>query len=115
MYQTAEEIVKKNVAFYNKRDIEGFISTFSDEIVFSDFPNNNATLKGIDQVRKYYNEVFETSPNLYSTIVNRVIFNNKVIDHESIIGRKGTEETFEIVLIYEVKENKIYKVTAIRN
>jgi hypothetical protein len=61
-----------------------------------------------------YKELFDLSPNLHSTIVKRITFDNKVIDHESIVGRRGSDGIFEIVLIYEVKDNKIYKITAIR-
>lgn len=37
-----------------------------------------------------------------------------VIDHEYITGARGSKEAFEIVLIYEVDNDKIIKMTAIR-
>ena len=39
---------------------------------------------------------------------------NKVIDHESIVGRNGSDEVIELVLIYEVNERKITKITVIK-
>jgi hypothetical protein len=62
-----------------------------------------------------YKELFDLSPKLHSTILKRITFDNKVIDHESIVGRRGADDVFEIVLIYEVKDNKIFKMTTIRN
>jgi hypothetical protein len=112
---TTEQIVQFNVESYNQRDIKKFISTFSEDIEFCNFPTNDKRLIGIEQVKNYYQEVFNTSPNLHSTIVKRIVFKNKIIDYENIIGRQGSNEIFEIVLIYEVIENKINKVTAIRN
>jgi hypothetical protein len=46
--------------------------------------------------------------------LKRIVFDNKVIDHESIVGRKGAKDILEIVMIYEVKDGKIFKMTSIR-
>ena len=69
---------------------------------------------GKPAIEKLYKELFTASPNLHSTILKRIVFDNKVIDHESIVGRKGASEVFEIVMIYEVKDGKIFKMTSIR-
>lgn len=111
---TAEEIVQKNLNFYNKRDIPGFISLFSDDVKFFNFTDNSMTINGIADCKNFYQNLFDKSPKLYSTILKRITIDNKVIDHESIVGRNGSDDIFEIVLIYEVKDDKICKVTAIR-
>jgi hypothetical protein len=59
--------------------------------------------------------LFDASPKLHSTILKRIVFNNKVIDHERIVGRQGSDAPLEIVVIYEVNEGKIFRLTAIRN
>jgi hypothetical protein len=109
-----EQIVQKNLDSYNKRDIEGFMSSFSDNITIHNFADQKLTANGLIEVRKMYKELFELSPNLHSTILNRIVFDNKVIDHESIMGRRGSKEVIELVLIYEVQEEKIHKITVIR-
>lgn len=109
-----EQVVQKNLDSYNKRDIEGFMSSFSDSITIYNFADQKMTANGHTEVRKMYKELFELSPNLHSTILNRIVFDNKVIDHESIIGRRCSNEVIELVLIYEVKKEKIYKITVIR-
>lgn len=109
-----EQVVQKNLDFYNKRDIEGFMSSFSDSIAFYNFSDNKITAMGLTEVRKLYTELFDSSPKLHSTILKRIIFDNKVIDHESIVGRRGSTDILELVLIYEVKNDKIYKVTVMR-
>lgn len=111
---TPEQVVQANLDCYNRRDIDGFMSYFSPDIKMYNFTDNSVTINGLEQYRKVYKELFDLSPNLYSTIVKRIVFDNKVIDHESIVGRRGSDGIFEIVLIYEVKDNKIYKITAIR-
>lgn len=109
-----EKVVQANLDFYNSRDIEGFMSLFSDDIAVYTFPNNEANLVGLGEVRKLYDEMFSRSPNLNSTILKRIVFDNKVIDHESIIGRNGSDDIFEIVMIYEVENGKICRLTAIK-
>ncbi len=109
-----EQIVQKNLDFYNKRDIEGFMGSFSDSITFYNFSDNKITAMGLTEVRKLYTALFDSSPKLHSTILKRIVFDNKVIDHESIMGRRGSTDIVELVLIYEVKNDKIYKVTVMR-
>jgi len=76
--------------------------------------NWSPLVKGKKEVRKIYQALFDASPNLFSKIIKRITFDNKVIDHESISGRMGKEELVEMVLIYEVKDEKIIKITAIK-
>jgi len=112
---TPEQVVQENVDFYNARDIEKFMSSFSTDIALYSFSNPLPSLVGLNQIRKFYDELFQSSPQLHSTIIKRITFDNKVIDHESIVGRKGSDEIIELVLIYEVKKNKICKITVIKN
>jgi hypothetical protein len=110
-----EQAVQKNVEAYNRRDIRGFMECFSADIALYTFPDTEPTLEGLEAIQKFYKQLFEASPNLHSTILKRIVFNNKVIDQESIIGRQGSNIPLEIVVIYEVSEGKIFRLTAIRN
>ncbi len=111
---TPEEIVQHNLDCYNNRDIEGFMSSFDEKIKLFTFPEPNPNTEGIQAVKNIYQKLFESSPNLHSKIIKRISFDNKVIDHEQIQGRMGASEIVELVLIYEVKRDKINKITAIK-
>lgn len=111
---TAEEVVQANLDAYNKHDINKFISYFSEDITLVNFADGSVTANGISAVRAIYDPYFKASPNLHSKILKRTVFGNKVIDHEYITGRYGNEEALELVLIYEVKDQKINKITVIR-
>jgi hypothetical protein len=111
---TPEEVVQRNLDFYNNRDIEGFMASFTADIALHTFTDNTPTAVGLDAIRKIYQELFDLSPRLRSTIIKRIVFANKVIDHESIVGRRGATDIYEVVLIYEVKGNRINRITAIR-
>jgi len=111
---STEQIVQRNLEAYNNRDLEKFMSWFSEDVELYSFSEMKLVASGKPAIEKLYTELFAASPNLHSTILKRIVFDNKVIDHESIVGRKGTNDVLEIVMIYEVKEGKIFKMTTIR-
>lgn len=111
---TPEEVVQKQLETYNKRDIEGFMSVIDPKVEMVDFDSGKVTLAGAEACRKVYAALFEDSPELHSKILTRTVFDNKVIDHEYITGRKGSNTPIELVLIYEVNHEKITKMTVLR-
>jgi hypothetical protein len=111
---TAEQIVQQNLDAYNARDIDTFMSFFADDIMLYNFGIHEPTAVGKAKVRAIYEQLFMASPALHSSIKNRIVFDNKVIDYEDITGRLGQKDTVEMVLIYEVEEEKIIRITAIK-
>ncbi len=109
-----EQIVQKNLTAYNKRDIKGFMASFSNDIALYNYGDTKPSIVGIEAIGGFYKKVFDASPKLHSTILKRIVFDNKVIDHEQIVGRVGSEKPVEIVLIYEINNQKIVRMTAIR-
>jgi hypothetical protein len=90
------------------------MSYFADSISLVNFSDQKIVAKGKEEIKALYKGLFESSPTLHSTILKRMVLGNKVIDHESIVGRKGSADTLEIVLIYEVEGGKIIKMTTVR-
>ncbi|NHF58850.1 SnoaL-like domain-containing protein [Flavobacteriaceae bacterium TP-CH-4] len=111
---TPEQVVQKQLETYNNRDIDGFMSVIDSNVVFYNFSDRTKTMEGAAACKSFYTALFEASPKLHSTILSRTILGNKVIDHESITGRNGNDGVLELVLIYEVENEKITKVTVIR-
>ena len=111
---TPEQVVQKQLEAYNERDIDGFMSTIAENVTFHNFSDGRLTIKGFTACREFYAGLFEASPKLHSTILTRTIFGNKVIDHERIVGRNGNDDVLELVLVYEVVNAKITKVTVMR-
>lgn len=110
-----EEIVQENLDFYNQRNIDGFMTSFSDSISLFLFGKTEPIANGKEEIRRLYKELFDDSPKLHSTILHRAVIGNKVIDHESIKGRKGSKKTLKLVMIYEVSGDKIVRMTVIRD
>lgn len=111
---SSEQIIQANLEAYNGRDIDLFMSFFSEEIELKNFDTGEVTASGITEIRKLYKGLFDASPNLHSEILKRTVFSNKIIDHEYITGRNGSAEPLELVLIYETRDNKIIRMTVMR-
>lgn len=111
---TPEEVVQKQLETYNNRDIDGFMSVIAENISLHDFATGKVTLDGYKACKAFYNALFEASPKLHSTILTRTVFGNKVIDHERITGRNGHDGVLELVLIYEVEKEKIFKISVLK-
>lgn len=106
-----EDVVQKQIEYYNNGDLEGFASTYSDDITVYTFPDNTITLQGKDQLIARYTETFKKK--MHAEIRNRSVVGNKVIDWE--FATNGlTGETVCLMAIYEVRDNLISKVWFIR-
>lgn len=109
-----EKVVQANLDAYNNRDIDGFMSYFSEDILVKNFDTGATSAQGRQAVREIYTRLFEASPNLHSKILKRTVFDNKVIDHEYITGRNGSPEPLELVLVYEVRDGTIFRISVMR-
>ncbi len=107
--ETPEQIVQRQLNAYNARDIEAFLATYSTDVEI--YNDGKLSVKGQDQMREAYAGMFESVTNLYCTIENRIVINNKVIDKENVRFNEGT---LIAVAVYEVTDGKISKVTFIQ-
>lgn len=110
---TAEEIVQIQLDTYNNRDIEGFVACYDKQVALYNYGEDLPYATGIFALKSMYGRVFANSPDLHSKLVKRIVFDNKVIDHEHVTGRLGID-LIDIVAIYEVENGLIAKVTFIR-
>jgi hypothetical protein len=111
---TPEQVVQKSMESYNSRNIVAFMSVMDSNVTFHNFSDGNITMQGAAACMEFYSALFDASPKLNSTVLTRTVFGNKIIDHEYIVGRNGSKEAIELVLIYEVENEKIVKVTVLR-
>ena len=111
--QSPEQVVQLQLEAYNEGDIDKFMSVFSEDIQLWTLGESQPWSKGMDSVRSVYANLFENSPNLHSVVMTRSIIGNKVIDYERITGRNGGKVLY-LVMIYEVRDGKIFRATAVR-
>ncbi|PQJ16752.1 hypothetical protein BST99_02625 [Aureicoccus marinus] len=105
-----EVVVQAQLDAYNRKDLEAFMDTYSDDIKLYTFPDQ-LSVGNREQMWKDYKGYFDRTPDLHAKLVNRMVLGNKVIDQEEVTANG---RTFEAVAIYEVRNGKIYKVTFLR-
>ena len=112
--QTADQVVQLQLEAYNARNIDSFMMCFHPDITFWTLGEDAPSVQGFDAVKTVFTELFKLSPDLHSTVLNRSVIGPKVIDYERIQGRKGVKTDVFLVMIYEVKDGKIWRAWAVR-
>lgn len=109
MNPTPQQIVDAQLVAYNAHDVNAYCALFADDAVIQRF-NGRQLACGIEAIRAYYRHRF-SNPNLHAIVVARSALGDYVIDHEQVVG--VTEQTLEVIAIYEVREGLIRSVSFI--
>lgn len=108
----AYKLAQAQLVAYNSRNIDAFLEPYSDSVEIYSYPNT-LMAKGKDDMRKTYSQMFKSTPDLYCTIVKRMVLGNTVIDEESVIFNRQSPP-FKAIAIYTIANNKIQRVTFIQ-
>lgn len=110
--QTAQslpaQLAQQQLDAYNKRDINAFLEPYADTVVVYMFPHK-LQYKGKETMRNQYAGMFAQTPDLYCTLVNRIVQGNTVIDQESVVFKKGVPP-MSAIAIYTIRGDKIVAV-----
>lgn len=105
--ETGLALVQRQLNAYNARNIDAFLEPYADDVELYNFPGKLLG-KGKDSMRKDYEKMFNSLPDLHCEIKERIIQGNTIIDNERITG--AGPNVFEATSIYEIENNKISKV-----
>lgn len=107
-----ELIVQQQLDAYNARDIDALLAIYADDAQMFEHP---ATLlaSGSAALRERFSVRFQ-EPNLYATLLQRMVMGNIVVDYERVTRTfpEGTG-TIEFIMIYEVQQGRITKAWSI--
>lgn len=103
-----EDYAQRQLDAYNARDLERFVAQYTDDVEVYRLPSTEPVLVGKAAFAEHYRTQRFHLPNLHAELVNRMVFGNKVIDHERVTGLGA--ETQEVAAIYEVTPQGIGKV-----
>ncbi len=104
-----EWVVQKQVDAYNARDLDLFLSFYSEDAVLVRHPSGEVVASGIEKMRDIYAGLFKRAPELNCRVLSRTTTGNMVIDHELVTGIEG-RPYLHAVAIYEVKGGLITNV-----
>ncbi len=105
-----EKIVQLQLDYYNQQDVDGFVSTYTPDVLITEHPSGNVLVRGAEALRERYANMFAANPDNHAKLVNRITFGPFVIDLEEVSGR-DQREPFQAVAIYEVRNQLISSVT----
>lgn len=108
---TPTQLVEKQLSFYNARDIDGFLSCYSDTVTAFNFGETNPIMNGISDFRERYGKRFQ-DPKLHCKILNRIAIGSTVIDEELVTTSEA--QSRHIVVMYTIQDEKISQVRFIR-
>ena len=86
----AVDVVQRQVEAYNDRDLNRFVSTYSETITIFRMPSTEPSISGKVQLAEFYATQRFKLPKLRAQIVNRILLGDKVIDHERVWGIRDT-------------------------
>jgi hypothetical protein len=104
---TPEQIVDAQIDAYNARDVDRFLTFYTDDAVIRD---GDGTLlrDGKSEIREY-SKLFDQNPGLRCTRTHRIVAGKYITDGEYITGRR--EGNIEAVVMYHVNGQKIDHAT----
>jgi hypothetical protein len=103
-----EAFAQRQLEAYNARDLERFVAEYTEDVVAYRLPEAEPVLVGKQAFAEHYRKNRFSLPGLRAEVVNRMVFGNKVIDHERVHGVGA--EAMEVAAIYEVTPQGISKV-----
>src|ERR1700677_4450072 len=105
---TAHDVVDKQIAAYNRRDIDGFVACYAEDAKVVQ-PDGSLLASGHDEIRARYGELFEQSPDLRAEINNRIEVGAIVIDEERVTGftLPGMPPEIHAAVVYRVADGLI--------
>jgi len=106
---TPTEVVDRQLAAYNARNVEAFLKFYAPDAELFEFPDK-LLARGTVALRERYTTRFADSI-LHATVAHRTAMGNKVIDHEKVrITWPDGPGTWELTAIYEVNGGLITRV-----
>jgi hypothetical protein len=103
-----EAFVQRQLDAYNDRDLDRFVREYTDDVAVYRLPSSEPVLVGKVAFAEHYRSNRFNLSGLHAELVHRMVFGNRVIDHERVSGIQPAP--LEVAAIYEVTPSGICKV-----
>ena len=100
--------VQRQLDAYNARDLDRFVREYTDDVTAWRLPGAVPVLVGKAAFAEHYRSKRFNLPGLHAQVVNRMVFGNKVIDHERVTGVQA--QPMDVAAVYEVTPAGIARV-----
>jgi hypothetical protein len=96
-----ERAVQGQLESYNAHDLEGFLSWYAEDVLGIDHDTGAVLFTNKTEMSPRYVERFKDAA-LHCTVVNRMVLNRVIVDHEKIITSGAP---LEAIVMYDVNRN----------
>jgi len=91
------DAVERQLQAYNGRDADAFAACYAKDVVVEEL-GGNVIMRGREEVRRLYGELFASHPALHAEITSRIRVGSWVVDEERVEGLE--EGVVHAVAIY---------------
>ncbi|WP_421791500.1 nuclear transport factor 2 family protein [Hyphobacterium sp.] len=109
----AERTVAAAIDAHNAHDLEGFLATMAEDVVFLSL-DGDVLVEGRAAVADIWGRRFEERPNLVAEILHRTVIGNRVIDDELLCLNGLDQPCVQLVAIYTVDDSLIQTMHVIQ-
>ncbi len=107
IHHMPEMLAQQQLNGYNAHDIDAFLAPYADDVEIYDL-SGKLLMKGKAEMRKNYSGLLKM-PGLHCRLVNRIVQDETVIDHEEITANSMKKPLYGIA-VYVTAKGKITKV-----
>ncbi|WP_149195322.1 nuclear transport factor 2 family protein [Luteimonas suaedae] len=80
------DFVQRQLDAYNDHDLARFLQAYTDDVLVYRLPGVAPVLRGKPALADHYRRHRFNLPGLHAELIDRMVFGNKVIDHERVTG-----------------------------
>jgi hypothetical protein len=95
-----EAVVQRQLDAYNARDLARFVACYAEDVRVWRPPAPQPVLVGRQALSDHYAAHRFNLPGLHAALLGRMVFGNKVIDQERIVG--VGDQPIDAAAVYEV-------------
>jgi hypothetical protein len=112
--QLMVDLVNAQLAAYNNRDLTAYCESYHPDVIIAHLVTGEIYVRGMDQFRIRYKDLFAKSPHLHCDVVTRVVFDSNLVDVEEVTGWNGSSTTTHFVAVYSFRDGKIGQTSFLR-
>jgi len=103
--------VQTQVDAFNARDVDAFLACYAPDVVIEG-ADGTVMMRGHDQLRAMYSQLFAQSPDLHVEIPSRIRVGAYVIDEEQATGFvfEGFPPELHVAVVYRLDGERIAQV-----
>ncbi|HEV3153231.1 MAG TPA: nuclear transport factor 2 family protein [Candidatus Baltobacteraceae bacterium] len=107
--QPALPVIAREIAAYNKKDVNAFVACYASDVIVSGLPGGRIFVNGKDALSKRWTTTFGAPGNHHLTVDRRIVHGSFEVDYETITPGYSSAVDHSVA-IYHVVSGAIDRV-----